>query len=125
MKTLHAEALAVANPQHPLAFDLTRFVQAELDALFARQVDALGRPGDVAMGISTSGNSANVIEGLAQARMRGMGTIGMTGASAGRLAPLCDAIISVPSAITARIQEMRILVGHMLCKALEQRLELV
>lgn len=95
------------------------------DALFARQVDALGRSGDVAIGISTSGNSPNVIEGLAQAQRKGMRTIAMTGGSSGRMTELCDAIIPVPSSVTARIQEMHIMIGHMLCKALEQRLGLV
>jgi D-sedoheptulose 7-phosphate isomerase len=95
------------------------------DALFARQVHALGRSGDVAMGISTSGSSPNVIEGLLQARRDGMRTIGMTGGSGGKMTELCDAVIAVPSRITARIQEMHILIGHMLCKALEKRLGLV
>lgn len=95
------------------------------DALFARQVDALGRSGDVAIGISTSGNSQNVIQGLVQARSKGMRTIALTGGARGQLTELCDVIISVPSAVTARIQEMHILIGHMLCKALEQRLGLV
>jgi D-sedoheptulose 7-phosphate isomerase len=95
------------------------------DALFARQVHALGRSGDVAIGISTSGTSPNVIEGLVQARRSGMRTIGMTGGSEGKMAELCDVVISVPSRITARIQEMHILIGHMLCRALEQRLGLV
>ena len=95
------------------------------DALFARQVHALGRSGDVAIGISTSGNSPNVIEGLLQARRIGMRTIGMTGGAGGKLTGLCDALICVPSRITARIQEMHILIGHMLCKALEKRLGLV
>jgi D-sedoheptulose 7-phosphate isomerase len=95
------------------------------DALFARQVHALGRSGDVAMGISTSGSSPNVIEGLLQARRNGMRTIGMTGGSGGKMTELCDAVIAVPSRITARIQEMHILIGHMLCKALEKRLGLV
>jgi D-sedoheptulose 7-phosphate isomerase len=95
------------------------------DALFARQVHALGRAGDVAIGISTSGQSPNVIEGLLQARRNGMRTIGMTGDAGGKMTELCDAVISVPSRITARIQEMHILIGHMLCKALEKRLGLV
>jgi D-sedoheptulose 7-phosphate isomerase len=95
------------------------------EALFARQVHALGRSGDVAMGISTSGSSPNVIEGLLQARRNGMRTIGMTGGSGGKMTELCDAVIAVPSRITARIQEMHILIGHMLCKALEKRLGLV
>jgi D-sedoheptulose 7-phosphate isomerase len=95
------------------------------ETLFARQVQALGRSGDVAIGISTSGNSPNVIEGLVQARQNGLRTVGMTGGAGGRMAGLCDAVIAVPSGITARIQEMHILIGHMLCKALEQRLGLV
>jgi len=95
------------------------------DALFRRQIEALARPGDVVIGISTSGNSPNVLAGLSEARKRGARTIGLTGGSGGRMPEVCDALIAVPSAITARIQEMHILIGHMLCKALEQRLGLV
>ncbi len=95
------------------------------DAIFARQVDALARSGDVAVGLSTSGNSPNVIAGLAQARAKGVKTIGLTGAGGGRMVEVCDVVISVPSNVTARIQEMHILVGHMLCKSLEQCLGLV
>jgi D-sedoheptulose 7-phosphate isomerase len=95
------------------------------EALFARQVDALGRADDVAIGISTSGKSPNVIGGLSQARCKGMRTIGLTGHSGGRMPEVCDAVISVPSPVTARIQEMHILIGHMLCKSLELRLGLV
>jgi D-sedoheptulose 7-phosphate isomerase len=95
------------------------------EAIFARQIEALGRPEDVAVGISTSGTSANVLRGLRQAKAKGMRTIGMSGASGGDMAGLCDCLILVPSPVTARIQEMHILVGHILCKALEQRLGLV
>jgi D-sedoheptulose 7-phosphate isomerase len=95
------------------------------DALFARQVAALARPGDVVIGISTSGNSPNVIAGLQQARSLDARTIGLTSGSGGKMAAACDAMIAVPSAVTARIQEMHILIGHILCKALEQRLGLV
>jgi D-sedoheptulose 7-phosphate isomerase len=94
------------------------------DALFARQVEALARPGDVVIGISTSGNSANVLAGLSQSRRMGARTIGLTSGAGGRMPELCDALIAVPSQVTARIQEMHILIGHMLCKALEQRLGL-
>jgi len=95
------------------------------DAIFARQVEALARPGDVVIGVSTSGNSPNVLAGLSAARALDVRTIGLTGGTGGRMAPLCDAIVTVPSKVTARIQELHILVGHIWCKALEQRLGLV
>jgi D-sedoheptulose 7-phosphate isomerase len=95
------------------------------DALFSRQVEALSRPGDVAIGISTSGNSPNVIRGLEEAKRRDVHTIGLTGGDGGKMRGMCDATITVPSRVTARIQEMHILIGHMLCQALEQRLGLV
>jgi D-sedoheptulose 7-phosphate isomerase len=95
------------------------------DALFERQIEGLGRKDDVAIGISTSGNSANVLRGLGRAKSMGLKTVGLTGFSGGQMRDVCDALIAVPSSVTARIQEMHILVGHMLCKALEQRLGLV
>jgi D-sedoheptulose 7-phosphate isomerase len=95
------------------------------EAVFARQVEALARPGDVVIGLSTSGNSPNVIAGLDAARSVDARTIGLTGGTRGKMAPLCDVLITVPSKVTARIQELHILIGHMWCKALEQRLGLV
>jgi len=95
------------------------------DAIFARQIEALARNGDVAVGISTSGNSPNVLLGLAEARKRGVRTIGLTAGAGGKLPAVCDAVVAVPSNVTARIQEMHILIGHMWCKALEQQLGLV
>jgi len=95
------------------------------DALFERQVEGLGRPGDVAIGLSTSGNSANVLRGLSKARSVGLRTVGLTGGTGGQMRSVCDALIVVPSSVTARIQEMHITIGHVLCKALEQRLGLV
>ena len=103
------------------------------EQIFARQVEALGRPGDVAVGITTSGRSPNVLAALAVARARGLATSALTGAlrptsggaPAPELAALCDALLVVPSRTTARIQEMHIMLGHMLCKALEQRLGLM
>lgn len=95
------------------------------DAIFERQVAALGQPQDVAVGISTSGNSPNVLRGLRQARDMGLKTLGFGGGSGGQLPSVCDAMIVVPSTVTARIQEMHITIGHMLCKALERRLGLV
>ncbi len=95
------------------------------DALFERQIEALGRPGDVALGISTSGKSPNVLRGLRQARSSGLKTVGLTGGTGGEMAAICDAMITVPSSVTARIQEMHITLGHLLCLALETRLGLV
>jgi len=95
------------------------------DAIFERQVAGLGRLNDIAFGISTSGKSANVLRGLRQARAMGLQTVGLTGGMGGDMASTCDALIAVPSVRTARIQEMHITIGHMLCKALEQRLGLV
>lgn len=94
------------------------------EQVFARQIEALGRPGDVAVGISTSGRSRNVLNGLREARARKLHSVGFTGGNGGDMPGLCDVSIVVPSSITARIQEMHIFVGHLLCKALEQRLGL-
>jgi D-sedoheptulose 7-phosphate isomerase len=94
-------------------------------ALFERQIEALGRAGDVAIGISTSGRSENVLRGLRQARNLGLKAVGLAGSSGGDMPAVCDALIKVPSTITARIQEMHITIGHMLCVALEQQLGLV
>jgi D-sedoheptulose 7-phosphate isomerase len=95
------------------------------DAIFERQIAGLGRVNDIAFGISTSGKSANVLRGLRQARVMGLQTVGLTGGEGGDMRGSCDALIVVPSTVTARIQEMHITIGHMLCKALEQRLGLV
>jgi D-sedoheptulose 7-phosphate isomerase len=95
------------------------------DAIFARQVEALGQEGDVVVGISTSGGSRNVLAALQMARARGMTTTGLTGGDGGAMKELCDSLVIVPSNITARIQEMHIMIGHILCKALETRLGLV
>jgi D-sedoheptulose 7-phosphate isomerase len=95
------------------------------DTVFERQIDGLGRKGDVAIGISTSGNSPNVLKALIRARAMGLHTVGLTGGTGGRMQSLCDALIVVPSAVTARIQEMHITIGHILCMALERRLGLV
>jgi D-sedoheptulose 7-phosphate isomerase len=95
------------------------------DALFERQIEALGRKDDVAIGISTSGKSPNVLRGLRRARHMELQTVGLAGGTGGDMPALCDAVIIIPSPITARIQEMHITIGHMLCKALEQRLGLV
>ena len=90
--------------------------------VFARQIDALGAPGDVAWGISTSGTSPNVVNGLRRARERGLRTIGMTGESGGDLASVCDVLLAVPLDSTARIQEVHLVTYHSICAVLERRL---
>jgi D-sedoheptulose 7-phosphate isomerase len=95
------------------------------EQIFARQVAALGRAGDVAIGISTSGNSPNVLAALRQARAMKLVTVGFSGRSGGKLPPLCDHALLVPSDTTARIQELHIMLGQMLCGALEIELGLV
>lgn len=95
------------------------------DQLFARQLRALGRAGDVAVGITTSGRSANVILALEAARELGMVPAALAGGDGGRLPGLADPLLIVPSKVTARIQEMHITLGQMLCGALERVLGLV
>jgi D-sedoheptulose 7-phosphate isomerase len=95
------------------------------ERIFARQIEALGRPGDVAIGITTSGKSANVTAALRQAREMGLTAAAFAGGGGGDLAGLADPMILVPSDTTARVQEMHILLGQMLCEALEQELGLV
>ncbi len=91
------------------------------DDVFARQVEALARAGDVALGISTSGNSANVVNALRLARELGLRTIGLTGKGGGALAAHCDVLIAVPLTETARIQEVHLVTYHAICAALEER----
>ncbi|GLQ04920.1 D-sedoheptulose 7-phosphate isomerase [Sneathiella chinensis] len=95
------------------------------DAVFARQIEALGRPGDVAVGISTSGTSPNVVAGLKMAREKGLVTAALTGRDGGIMPDLADHVLTIPSDSTRRIQEMHITLGHMLCGALEIKLKLV
>lgn len=90
--------------------------------IFKRQVEAHGRPGDVAIGISTSGNSKNVVEAIRFARERGLLTAAFTGEGGGRLRPEVDVLFAVPSKDTPRIQEVHHLMNHILCELLEQRL---
>lgn len=89
---------------------------------FARQVEALGRPGDVALAFSTSGNSPNVLAAAEAAHARGLTVIGFTGESGGQLAALADVAVVVPSTVTARIQEAHIALGHAFCEAVEDAL---
>jgi D-sedoheptulose 7-phosphate isomerase len=94
----------------------------DYDDVFARMLDAHQRPGDVAIGLSTSGNSENVVRAFALAREAGIATVAMTGGGGGRCAELADVLLDVPSDCTPRIQEMHITIGHMLCDAIEKAL---
>lgn len=89
--------------------------------VFARELAALGRDGDVLMAISTSGNSANVLRAVDVAREHGIAVIGLTGGSGGQLRDRCDLCLAVPTAHTPRIQEMHITIGHTICELLEAR----
>ena len=90
------------------------------DEVFAREVGAHGRKGDVLLAISTSGNSRNVLRAIEVARDKGMAVIGLTGSDGGKMRDLCDVCLCVPSASTPRIQECHILVGHTICELLEE-----
>lgn len=92
------------------------------DRLFSRQIEALGRPGDVAIGISTSGKSPNVLEALRAAKAGDMVAAGFGGKGGGEMAGLASPFLLVPSDVTARIQEMHIMLGQMLCGAIEHEL---
>lgn len=90
------------------------------EKIFARQVEALVRPGDVVVGLSTSGNSPNVVAAIEMAKTMEALTIGMTGGNGGKLAQICDACLIVPSPVTARVQEAHILVGHIICEMIDE-----
>jgi D-sedoheptulose 7-phosphate isomerase len=111
---LDAEALhvntsyltAVANDYH-------------FDEIYARLVKAKGQKGDVLIAISTSGNSPNILKAIVAANELGMVTVGLTGASGGKMKPLCHHLLNVPSTDTPRIQEAQILLGHIICEFVE------
>ena len=90
------------------------------DHVFARQVAALGRRGDAFLAISTSGNSPNILAALTAAQAGGITTLGLTGADGGRMAPACDHLLRVPSAVTAIVQQIHITVAHILCAKVER-----
>ena len=87
--------------------------------VFARQIEALGRAGDVCVAISTSGQSENIVVACAQARSQGLKVIGLLGRDGGKVAPLCDLALIVPSDDTQRIQETHNLIGHIMCELIE------
>lgn len=92
------------------------------DEVYSRLVKAKGRKGDVLVGISTSGNSSNIVKALETANEQQMITIGMTGESGGKMKTVCKHLINIPSTDTPRIQEAHILVGHILCEIIERKL---
>lgn len=93
-----------------------------VEFMFSRQVEANGKPNDIFIGISTSGNSANIVTALKKAREMGIVTVGFTGSGSGKMDALCDYCLKVPSLDTPRIQECHILMGHIICTAVEEKL---
>lgn len=89
------------------------------DEIFSRQITALGNTHDSLIAISTSGNSANILKGIDAANKIGVQTIGLSGKDGGKMAPICNKCLVIPSSDTARIQEMHILFGHILCQYLD------
>ncbi|NLT69153.1 MAG: D-sedoheptulose 7-phosphate isomerase [Verrucomicrobiaceae bacterium] len=90
------------------------------EAVFARQVEALCRPGDIVVGISTSGSSANVVRGLEFARGEGIATFAFTGETPGACGEHADLLLAVPSPVTARVQECHLIAGHLICELSER-----
>jgi D-sedoheptulose 7-phosphate isomerase len=89
------------------------------DQIFSRLLEGLAQPGDVAVGLSTSGNSPNVVRGLHAAKTLQLATIGLTDGTGGKMRTICDLCICVPSTVTARIQEVHLTIGHILCALVE------
>lgn len=110
MTTNASSLTAIANDYH-------------YDSVFSRQLEALGKPGDVFIGFSTSGNSPNIVKAAQQAKAMGIRVVGLTGASGGALATLCDVCIKVPATNTARVQESHITIGHIVCALIESQVE--
>lgn len=92
------------------------------DFIYSRMIEASAHKGDVLIAFSTSGNSSNILNAIHQAAKQGVVTIGFTGATGGKMAACCDMIIKVPSTDTPRIQEIHILLGHIICELVEQKM---
>ena len=92
------------------------------DVVYSRMVKGVGRPGDILIGLSTSGNSVNIIKAMEQAKESGMITVALTGESGGKLRAVCDHLLNVPSSDTPRIQESHITIGHIICELVERAL---
>lgn len=91
------------------------------DYVYSRMIEGIGHQGDVLVGLSTSGNSKNILEALAVARRKGLVTIGFTGETGGKMKDQCDLLLNVPSADTPRIQESHIMIGHIICQLVEEQ----
>ena len=91
------------------------------DEIYSRLIDGIGEKGDVLVGLSTSGNSPNILKALKTAKKKEMITIGFTGKSGGEMRTLCDHLINIPSTDTPRIQESHIMVGHIICQLVEEK----
>ena len=91
------------------------------DDIYSRLIDGIGEAGDVLVGLSTSGNSANIVKAFETAKKKTMITIGFTGKSGGNMKPLCDHLLNIPSTDTPRIQESHIMVGHIICQLVEEK----
>jgi D-sedoheptulose 7-phosphate isomerase len=92
------------------------------DEIYARLLKAKGGEGDILIGLSTSGNSANIVRAMEEAALQGMITVAMTGETGGKLKDKCDYLINIPSTDTPRIQELHMLIGHIICEQVEARL---
>jgi D-sedoheptulose 7-phosphate isomerase len=91
------------------------------DVIYSRMMDGIGQEGDVLIGLSTSGNSGNILKAFEVCRAKKITTIGFTGATGGKMKPLCDHLLNVPSTDTPRIQESHILLGHIICQLVEEQ----
>lgn len=91
------------------------------DHVYSRMIEGIGQPGDILVGLSTSGNSPNILEAFVKARQKGMITIGFTGEAGGKMKAECDFLINIPSGDTPRIQESHIMVGHIICQLVEEQ----
>lgn len=114
---LYAEALHVNS-----SFMTAVANDYSYDMVYARMVTAAGRPGDILVAISTSGNSPNILKAIEAARERKMLVIGMTGENGGKMNEICDLMLKVPSSDTPRIQESHIMIGHIICQLTEAAL---
>ena len=92
------------------------------DVIYSRLIDGIGEQGDILIGLSTSGNSKNIVNAFESAKEKGMTTIGLTGMTGGQLKSLSDYLINVPSTDTPRIQEAHILIGHIICQLVEEKI---
>lgn len=92
------------------------------DDIYARLIEGIGMPGDILVGLSTSGNSKNIVNAFETAKAKGMITVGFTGATGGKMKTVSDHLINIPSTDTPRIQESHILVGHIVCQLVEEKL---